>query len=99
VSSDPNRITVFDKLVSLAVWARDRRYFKASDAARHIGCSQRTIYRYLDTLMAIDERLSGEAGVGYYYRIRRPADADSIRSVHHPKQENEDGRLQPQSAA
>ena len=63
-----NRITVLDKLVALADWAKAKRYFTAKEAAKELGMSMRTTYRYLEALVAIDYRLRGEAGVGYIYR-------------------------------
>jgi predicted DNA-binding transcriptional regulator YafY len=66
--SDPNRVTVLDKLVVLADWAKMKKHFTAKEAAIVHGMSMRTVYRYLDALMAIDYRLEGERGVGYLYR-------------------------------
>ena len=66
--SNPNRVTVLDKLVRLADWAKLKGHFTAEQAAKEHGMSIRTVYRYLDALMAIDYRLEGERGVGYLYR-------------------------------
>ena len=65
--SNPNRVTQLDKLVRLADWAKAKKQFTAKEAAIAGNMSVRTVYRYLDALMAIDYRLRGEAGVGYYY--------------------------------
>jgi len=63
-----NRISVLDKLVALADWAKMKQQFTAKDAAIAHDMSIRTIYRYLEALLAIDYRLQGERGVGYLYR-------------------------------
>ena len=63
-----NRVTVLDKLVAIADWAKAKRQFTAKEAAIVHDMSIRTTYRYLEALLAIDYRLQGERGVGYLYR-------------------------------
>ncbi|MEL6645272.1 MAG: YafY family protein [Pseudomonadota bacterium] len=54
-----------DRLVEILQILRDGQLHLARDLAEHLGVSQRTIYRDMDTLMASGLPVAGERGVGY----------------------------------
>lgn len=54
-----------DRLVELVQILRDGALHRASDMARRLNVSVRTVYRDMDTLMASGMPVQGERGIGY----------------------------------
>lgn len=77
-----------DRLFDLIQILRDGRLHRASDLARQLGVSQRTIWRDMATLMATGLAVESEPGMGYLLRqpmtlppmILTPAERDALRT-------------------